>query len=195
MTSRPPRPSPGAGDAARAAVTDPHAAVAAPVRHALEFLYLRGAAAFAVAAGAVAITAVAPSGELHVVGHLALPAVLLFVVVARIVHVAVRREPYDGTAAWARAAAIDPGETRLAVAVALVVPIAWLVGGLAILWHHTADRAGLAAVISVWLPFGAVLWLAATVAWAADCRERLARAHVESERRFRAYWAGMRPED
>ena len=188
MTPRPSTPP------SRASATDPSAEVAAPVRLALEFLFLRGAASFAVAAAAVAVTAVAPSGDLHAIGHLALPAVLLFVVVARVVHVALSKSPYDGTGAWASAASIDPGETRLAVLVALAVPIAWGLGGLAILWHHTADRAGLAAVISVWLPFGAVLWLAATVAWAADCRERLARAHAESERRFRAYWAGMRPE-
>ncbi len=174
---------------------DPDLAVAAPVRGALEFLLMRGAASFAVAALAVVITVLAPTGDLHTVGHAALPAVLGFVVLARLAHVLLHREPYDGEHAWKRAAAIDPSETALAAAVAVIVPIAWLVGGAAVLAHHVADPASLATVVGVWAPAGGLLWFGATLAWAGDCRERLARALTESDRRFRSYWAGLRPSD
>jgi hypothetical protein len=175
--------------------TDPSAEVVAPVRGALEFLLIRGAASFAVAALAVVITILAPQGDMHLLGHAALPGVLVFVVLARIVHVIVDRRPYEGSGAWARAAAIDHGETTLAATVAVVVPAAWLIGGAAILAHHAVDRSSLGTVLGVWAPIGGALWFGAALAWAGDCRERLARALAESDRRFRDYWAGLRPSD
>jgi hypothetical protein len=170
---------------------DPRAEVVAPVHRALEFLVLRGAASFAVAVLAVFITALAPTGNLHLVGHAALPIVLAFVTLARIGHNVLRRRPWDGERAWSRAAEIDSSDTLIAATVAIAVPVAWAIGGAAVLAHHFGDPASRPEVLGVWLPLGGGLWAAATVAWAGDCRERLARALEASEEQFRAYWAGI----
>lgn len=177
------------------ASSDPAAAISQPVRGALEFVLLRGAASFAVAALAVVVTALPAGSGIYAFGHLALPGVLLFVVAARALHVLLPRAPFDGDRAWSRAAEVDRTETIFAAVTAVVVPVAWLVGGAAVLVHHASDAASSAAVLVVWAPAGALLWLGATIAWADDCRERLALALDESDRRFRAYWSGLRPTD
>jgi hypothetical protein len=171
---------------------DPHAAVTEPVRHALGWLVVRGVLSFAVAVTAVVVNVAAADGPLHLIGHVALPVVLGSVVLARIVHVALDREPWDGYDAWSRAAAVDRAETMMVALVAVVVPLGWIVGLGAILVHHLSQPAQLAEVLGVWAPAAGGLWAAATISWAGDCRERLARAVAESSRRFRAYWAGLR---
>lgn len=171
---------------------DPDAQVAAPVRTALEFVLLRGVASFAVAAVAVVLPVLAPSGDLRLIGDLALPAVLVFVAIARTVHVLRRRTPIDGARAWSRAAGVDRGETILAAAMAVVVPVAWLAGLAAVLLRQSAGPVGLASAVMIWAPIALFLWLAATAAWAEDCSERLALALAESDRRFRAYWSDLR---
>jgi hypothetical protein len=171
-------------------VHDPRASVVEPVHRALEFLVLRGAASFAVAVLAVLVSVVRLEEPLREIGQLALPAVLAFVAAARLAHVVIRR-PGPADAAWTRAHAIDRRETEFAAIVAVAVPLAWLVGGGAVLAHRASDQAGLAEVVGVWLPLGGGLWALATIAWAGDCRERLAVALAESERRFRSYWQSV----
>jgi hypothetical protein len=170
---------------------DPRHDVEAPVHRALEFLIVRGAASFAIAIVAVLITVMAVDGPPATIGHLALPAVLGIVIVARIVHVLVRGAGPVTDGAWQRASAIQGGESRLAAAVAIAVPLAWAAGGAAILVRH-AELRGIEDALGVWLPIGGALWVGASIAWAHDCRERLALALDESDRRFRAYWAGLR---
>lgn len=174
---------------------DPDAQVAAPVRTALEFVLLRGAASFAVAALAVVLPVMVPTADLRLVGDLALPGVLGFVIVARTLHVVLRRTRIDGSGAWSRASHVDHGETLIAAAIAAVVPVAWFAGLSAVLLRQTAEPVALASTVMVWAPLGLFLWLGATLAWAEDCRERLAVALAESDRRFRAYWSDLRATD
>jgi hypothetical protein len=171
-------------------VADPRSDVLAPVRAALGFLILRGAASFAVAVIAVIATLAHVTGVLQTLTSLLLPGVLVFVLLARGVHVVLTRKVHsDGTRAWQRARELDSSETMLAGVMAIAVPIAWLTGSTAILVRHLAEPALRAAVASLYAPVLLLVVLAATYAWAGDCRERLAIALAESDRRFRTYWA------
>lgn len=167
---------------------NPAANVDEPVRRGLEMLMTRGVASFAVGLLAVVVTAVSAEGLIHQLAHLALPGLLVAVVVARIVHVLLTRDAPDGEAIWRRVHGMARTETQLAGAVAAAVPFIWALGGGAILVRHAAHMGDLGVVVGFWVPFGVVLWGAASVAWLDDCRERLARAVRESDRRFRAYW-------
>jgi hypothetical protein len=40
----------------------------------------------------------------------------------------------------------------------------------------------------VWLPVAATVWILATFAWHDFCRDRIAAALDESDRRYREYW-------
>jgi hypothetical protein len=170
---------------------DPRQLVEAPVHRALDFLVVRGAASFAVGVLAVLVTVMAPEGMVHQLGHAALPGVLLFVVLARAFHAAAARGEWIGAGAWARAAEVNRPETQFAALVAVAVPVSWAAGLGAVLVRHASDPPAAAAILGVWLPLAAALWFLATIAWAGDCRERLARAHEAAEARFRAYWAGV----
>lgn len=167
---------------------DPAIDVDEPVRRGLELLMTRGVASFAIGVLAVVVTAVSAEGVLHQVGHLALPGLLVFVVVARTVHVALTRDAPADEGVWRRVFGIARTETLLAAVVAAAVPAMWALGGIAILLRHTHHDAELGVVVGFWIPVGIILWGSATVAWLEDCRERLARAVRESERRFRTYW-------
>jgi hypothetical protein len=90
---------------------------------------------------------------------------------------------------------VDHGETLIAAAVAAVVPVAWFAGLAAVLLRQSAEPVALASAVMIWAPLGLFLWLGATLAWAEDCRERLALALAESDRRFRAYWSDLRATD
>lgn len=169
---------------------DPRSDVDAPVVRALELIVVRGTASFAVAVLTVLGSVATDRGPLDAVGHLALPTLLVFVAAARAVHVFhARHDPVPEAGAWSRAAEVDPSNARFAAAIAVAVPAAWLIGGAAILLRHAVTRDELAAVVGIWGPLGAASWVLATLAWVGDCRERLARSLVESERRFRQYWA------
>lgn len=160
-----------------------------PVRRALGFLIGRGAASFAVAVLAVLPIAISLEGEIHELGHALLPGLLVFVIVARGLHLAMARPRLSQDGVWARAYGIEPTETMIAAFTAIAVPVAWLVGGSAILIHHSFDAAPTpGAIAAIYAPLFLAAWLLATLAWLGDCRERLARAFVESERLFRAYW-------
>jgi hypothetical protein len=166
----------------------PAAIVEEPVRRELELVMTRGVASFAIGLLAVLVTAVSSDGVLHQVGHLALPGLLVLVVVARLTHVALTRDGPDGEKTWKRVHEIARTETLLAGVVAAAVPVMWAMGGVAILARHTHHDAELGVVVGFWVPVGIILLGAATVAWLDDCRERLARAVREGERRFRTYW-------
>jgi hypothetical protein len=170
---------------------DPAIHIDEPVRRGLELLMTRGVASFAVGLLAVVVTAVSADGLLHQVGHLALPGLLAFVVVARTVHVVLTRDAPPDDAVWRRVLGIARTETVMAAAVAAAVPAMWALGGIAILLRHTHHDAELGVVVGFWIPVGIILWGSATVAWLDDCRERLARAVRESERRFRTYWRNV----
>jgi hypothetical protein len=170
-----------------AATVDPRTEVEAPIRRALGGLVVRSAVSFGGAVVAVLVSVQATQGALHVVGHVALPLVLGVVLLARGARVALRGSSVPTEDAWSRVRAIEPGETAFATFVASSVPLAWLVGGGAIIARHTSHHE-LAAVVAVWLPLALALWFLATIAWVHDGRDRLARGLDESDRRFRAYW-------
>lgn len=165
---------------------DPAATVDEPVRRGLEMVMTRGVAAFAVGLLAVLVTAISAEGPIHEFAHFALPMLLVAVVVARIAHVVLARDAPDGEGVWQRAHAIARTETQLAGVAAVAVPVMWAIGGGAILVRHAGHD--LDVVVGFWIPFGVVVWGAASVAWLDDCRERLALALRESDRRFRTYW-------
>jgi hypothetical protein len=167
--------------------------VEAPIRNALAFLVARGTASFAVAVVALIPLGISLDGPVEALGHALLPAVLVLIVVARAIHLTFVRHRADGAGAWTRAYAAEPGETALAIVTAVAVPIAWAVGGSAILLRHVADPAPTpGAIAALFAPAFLVLWSFATIAWVGDCRERLALGLAESERRFREYWERVR---
>jgi hypothetical protein len=128
-----------------------------------------------------------PDGPLHEVAHFALVGVMGVVVLARAIHV-LRRGGAADEAAWVRARAIHGTDARLAQVLTVAVPLAWLVGGVTILVHHLEVLHGPALVMGVWLPVAAVVWTLATFAWHDFCRDRIAAALDESDRRYREYW-------
>jgi hypothetical protein len=167
--------------------------VEAPIRNALALLVARGTASFAVAVVALIPLGIALDGPIATLGHALLPALLVLVVVARVLHVLFVRDRADASGVWTRAYAAEPGETALAVVTAVAVPVAWLVGGSAILLRHVADPPPTpGAIAALFAPGFLVLWAFATIAWAGDCRERVALGLAESERRFREYWERVR---
>ncbi len=177
---------------AMAGTGDPRFEVEAPIRAALNAIVLRATLTFIVVSLAVWATITAAHGPLHAVAHLGLPALMLGVILWRAATMVVRGQPPIPTdEAWARARATQPGDTLFATIVAAMPPIAWLVGGIAIAVRHV-EHHNLGTVLAVYLPLAAALWFFATLAWAHDCRERVARAVADSERRFRDYWSNVR---
>ena len=171
---------------------DPRFEVEAPIRGALNAIVIRATVTFAAVSLAVWATISMADGPLHAVAHLGLPALLLAVILWRAATVVVRgRPPISTEEAWAHARATHSGDTTFATLVAAMPPIAWLIGGIAIAVRHV-EHHNLGAVLAVYLPLAAALWFFATLAWAQDCRERVARAVADSERRFRDYWSNVR---
>jgi hypothetical protein len=70
----------------------------------------------------------------------------------------------------------------------VAVPIVWLVGNALILVHRLPMLQDEITVVGLWLPMIAALWIFATFAWHDFCRDRIADAIAESDRRFRGYW-------
>jgi hypothetical protein len=92
---------------------------------------------------------------------------------------------------WIRARAVSAFDSRLARALSFAVPLAWLVGGAAILIRHGSMLNDLLVVGGLWLPLGAALWILATFAWTDACRDRIGAGIDESDRRFRDYWRNI----
>jgi hypothetical protein len=166
---------------------DPARAVTQPVARALDTLILGALASFALSVAAALTAVLAPDGLLHEVAHFALVGVMGFIVLARAVHVLRAGRPADD-AAWSRARAAHRSDAHLAHVLTVAVPLAWLVGGVTILVHHIGMLHGPALVMGVWLPVAATMWILATFAWHDFCRDRIAAALDESDRRYREYW-------
>jgi hypothetical protein len=162
-------------------------AVDQPVARALDTVIVAAAATFAASVAAVVFTVLSADWAIHEVGHFAVPALMVAVVLVRIVQYA-RRRPSAPDAAWDAARAVSASDARLARLLAHAVPIAWLVGSGSILVRHGPHHVGAGLVIGAWLPLVAFLWIAATFAWHDACRDRIATGIEASERRFRDYW-------
>jgi hypothetical protein len=95
--------------------------------------------------------------------------------------------------AWHSAREIDAADAMLALAVAGWVPVALAAALVVMTWPHLNDPnpalRGAWAVLG--LPPIAAAWILATNAWLLACREGIARAEAESQRRFRGYWANV----
>ena len=166
---------------------DPARAVAQPVARALDALIIGAAASFALSVVAALTAVLSPDGPLHEVAHFALVGVMGVVILARAIHILRRRSPAD-EAAWVRARAVHGTDARLAQVLTVAVPLAWLAGGVTILVHHIDALHGPALIMGVWLPVAAAVWTLATFAWHDFCRDRIAAALDESDRRYREYW-------
>ena len=167
-------------------MVDP-AGVTEPVERALDALIVGAAASFGLSVVAVFATAFAVEGQVHAIAHLSLPVLLGLVIVFRGVHL-LRRHPTARDDAWTRARAVSPFDSRLARVLSIAVPIAWLLGGGAILVRHASMLHDLLLVGGLWLPVGGALWILATFAWMDSCRDAIGAGLDESDRRFRAYW-------
>jgi hypothetical protein len=93
--------------------------------------------------------------------------------------------------AWDRAREIDAEDAALGLLVACWVPAGLLLAIGLLLWPHMTDPnpALAAAWVVLGLPPFALAWLFATTTWLDACRDDLARAELESDVRFRHYWA------
>lgn len=166
---------------------DPAHAVSQPVARALDSLIIGAGASFALSVAAALTAVFSPEGLLHEIAHFALVGVMVVIILVRGIHVMRRANPSD-PAAWARARAVHRSDAHLAQALTVTVPIAWLVGGVTILVHHLEALHGPALVMGVWLPVAATVWILATFAWHDFCRDRIASALDETDRKYREYW-------
>jgi hypothetical protein len=140
---------------------------------------------------AAALTAVlSPDGPLHEVAHFALVGLMGAILVGRGVHI-LRRERVRDADAWTRAQAVHRWDARLAQGLAVSVPLAWLGGGVTIIVHHIGVLNGPGLVAGLWLPVAAAVWVLASFAWHDFCRDRIAAALDESDRRYREYWRDL----
>jgi small-conductance mechanosensitive channel len=169
---------------------DPVRSVAEPVERALGMLIVGGLVSFLVSVGTVFTALFAPEGLIHEIGHVLLVGVMVVVVVARAVQILRRRGAVDPDA-WSRARAVHPSDARIAELLIVSVPLSWLIGTGTILVHHVPALNGAALMIGAWLPMAAVLWTVATFAWHDICRDKIAGALDESDRRYRTYWQGI----
>jgi hypothetical protein len=161
--------------------------VTEPVARALDALIVGAAASFGLSVIAVFATAFAAEGQVHEIAHLSLPGLMGLVIVIRGVHL-LRRHPEPRDDAWNRVRAVSSFDSYLARVLSIAVPLAWLIGGGAILVRHAPAFHGLFVGLGFWLPLGAALWILATFAWMDACRDRIAAGLDESDLRFRDYW-------
>ena len=172
----------------RSSSVDP-ADVTEPVAHALDTLIVGAAASFALSVVAVFATAFAAEGHVHAIAHLSLPVLMAFVIVLRGVQL-LRGHSGPRDDAWSRARAVSSFDCRLARVLSIAVPLAWLVGGGAILVRHAPGFHDL-FVAGLWLALAVALGVFATFAWMDACRDRIADALDESDSRFREYWRNV----
>lgn len=169
---------------------DPVRAVAEPVARALNALILGATAAFALTVGAVLMAMFAPDGPIHEYGHLALPVLMAVVVAARGVHIIRRRRAPDPDA-WGLAQRLHGWDAVLARGLTVSVPLAWLVGAITVIAHHESVLHPALPIMAAWLPMAATVWILASFAWYDFCRDRVAAALDESDRRYRTYWKDL----
>lgn len=174
---------------------DPQHAVEAPIRGALYRVIGVGLGLVAV----VLIGAVAPAiPALRGMGNGVAVAVTATLVLYGCAVPLVRRlrSPIDDAvraSAWYKAREIAPEDTMLALVFAGWVPVALAAALVMMMWPHLNDPnpalRGAWAVIGI--PPVVAAWVFATTAWLDACRDILARAIGESDRRFRSYWANV----
>lgn len=174
---------------------DPRNEVEAPVRRALIRIVVRGFVLVGITLAAVLCPAI-PALHAQADG-VAIAVVALLYTFALVVAVERRvRTPVDQSvraSAWYKAREIDEGDAMLALVIAGWVPVALAAALIVMIWPHLNDPnpqlRGAWAVIAV--PQVVAAWLFATTGWLESCRDELARAIGESERRFRSYWANV----
>jgi hypothetical protein len=168
----------------------PALAVAQPVARALDSLIIGAGASFALSVAAVLTAVLSPDGRLHEVAHFALVGVMGAILVVRGVHI-LRRERMSDPDAWTRAEAVHRSDAHLAQVLTVAVPLAWLGGGVTIIVNHLGVLHGPGLVLGLWLPVAAAVWVLASFAWHDFCRDRIAAALDESDRRYREYWRDL----
>lgn len=161
------------------------------MRSALDGIVVKGALVFLGAVVAVVVTVVPVPHGFRIWTYHILPGALALYLLSRVVWRPFRKRPSDDGAAWERARELDPTDTVFARFMTLAVPAGMLLAGAALLCPHLADPDDRARVLGVFLPLFAILWICVTFAWTDECRARLARAAVDCDGRFRAYWAGI----
>lgn len=174
---------------------DPRHAIEAPVRRALAAIVVRGL----VLVAAILLAVLCPTIPqlYHLRDALAVVVAALLIGYATAVLVERRlRGPVDPELrkhAWFKARDIDEADAALVLVIAGWVPVALLAALVVMAWPHlmvgTAEARGLWFAVGV--PALFVAWVVATSAWLDGCRDDLARAIGESERRFRSYWANV----
>ncbi len=174
---------------------DPRTEVEAPVRHALVRIVARGFVLVGVTLALVLCPAI--PGLHEAADTVAIVVVALLYLYALVIAVERRvRAPLDPRVranAWYKAREIDDGDAMLALVIAGWVPVALAAALVVMVWPHLNDPnpqlRGAWAVIA--LPQIVASWLFASTAWLDSCRDELARAIGEAERRFRNYWANV----
>ena len=173
---------------------DPRSLVEAPVRGALVGVMGRGIALVAVMA-LLALWPVAARPETAIrdgIAGIALGVLVAYSIYVRVAAWHAGRPPQDARErAWERAQEIDGEDAALSLLVAGWVPAGLLLAVGLLLWPHLTDQnpALAAAWVVLGVPPFALAWLLATTTWLDACRDDLARAELESDVRFRRYWA------
>jgi hypothetical protein len=169
---------------------DPAHAVAQPISRALDSVIIGAVASFALAIATVLTAVLTPDGPLHEIAHFGLVGVMGFAVVVRAIHVMGRHATVDPDA-WTQARAVHRWDTDLALVLTIAVPLAWLAGSITIVVHHIPALHGPSLVLGALMPVAATLWILASFAWHDFCRDRIAAALDESNRRYRQYWRDL----
>jgi hypothetical protein len=176
--------------------TDPRSEVEAPVRGALLGVMGRGMALMG-AMALLALWSVVARPIPEVRDALAYGGPLLLLGYALWVRARMRlRGQADEQArrlAWVRASRVDPHDAALGRMIAAWVPVGLLLTLGVLLWPHLTnpDWDVAEAWIVLGLPPYALAWLVAATTWLVACRDDLARAQGEADRRFRGYWANV----
>jgi hypothetical protein len=175
---------------------DPRTQVAAPVRHALAVLIVRGVLlAGAVSSLAVLIMAAKPDAtgrNWMTIAAIAMVAAYS-VIVRGIRTVRGRPSAEERAVAWERAQELDRDDAALALLVAAWVPAAVFVALVVLLWPHLNDADP--GTASTWAVFGVaaagMAWMALVDTWLDAARDDLARAEHEADQPFRSYWSNL----
>lgn len=163
------------------------------MRHAMLALVTRGLFLVGAVLLAVLLPTVPPVAGLAGWAPIAVVVILFGYAAAVLVDRRLHGRPPEAirAAAWFKAREIDDADAMLALLVAGWVPVALLAALVVLAWPHLNDKD--AATRGIWgaigVPTLAAAWLIAANTWLDATRDVLARAIVDSERRFRSYWA------
>ena len=175
---------------------DPRAQVEAPIRGALTGVMANGIG-LVVAVAAIAFVPHALHADLSIRYGAVAAAVVALVGYSVAVRVLAllhgRPSPALRDLAWSRASELDAEDAMLSLLVAGWVPVALALALALLLWPHlTSPDPGVSAAVVVFgVPPVVLAWVLAADAWGDACRDSLARAELESQLRFRSYWATL----